>query len=421
MFSISGGRPRVLRSPRSVGASVVIFLLTYVLVAGRRLRGLPLDRPAGALVGATLCVVLRVLTPREAIAAVSGETLALLFGLMGIGAFLAEGGMLERAADFAAARAGTPARLLGALVWGAGALSAVVTNDAVCVLATPVVAVWIERHKLPARPFLLALATGANTGSVATLVGNPQNMLCGALGHLSYRWYALHMAPVALVGLAVNHAVLALAFRRELAAASLAQAAPPRPVLDRGGAITLAIAALTIAAYFAGGDLAWTAVAGFVALMLTHRADAEKLWGRIDWSILLFFGGLFVVVAGLVKSGAAAFALARFPIFGGGWWRAAAVFLVGSNVVSNVPFILVVAPEMARSPDPALAWELLAMASTFAGNLTLLGSVANVIVAERGRRAGGLGFWAHARVGAPIALVTTAAGAAWLIFLHRPG
>jgi Na+/H+ antiporter NhaD/arsenite permease-like protein len=415
------------RYPASVLKGSLIFLLTYLLIAGRRLRWMPLDRPAGALVGAVLVVAFGVLPPRDALGAVNGETLLLLFGLMGVGAFLTEGGLLDRMAAVVVTRARTPRRLLAVVVWGAGVLSALVTNDAVCVLGAPLIVTWIERHKLPPLPFLLALATAANTGSVATLVGNPQNMLCGTLGGLSYRTYLLHLAPVALAGLAVNHALLLWLFRRPLAEARLAaEPAATAPVMDRRSWFTAAVLAATVAAYLAGFDLAWTAVAAFTALLVVHRADPTTFWGRIDWSVILFFGGLFVVVEGLVRSGAAAWATARVPLWSGSghltdYARTAGLFLLGSNIVSNVPFILVIQREMSRFPDPVLGWELLAMASTFAGNLTLLGSVANIIVAERGRRVGGLEFLPYLRVGFPLALITTALGTAWLLLVHGVG
>jgi Na+/H+ antiporter NhaD/arsenite permease-like protein len=321
-------------------------------------------------------------------------------------------------------RARTPARLLGVIVWSAGLLSALVTNDAVCVLAAPLVVAWIEKHRLPALPFLLALATAANTGSVATLVGNPQNMLCGTLGGLSYRAYLLHLAPVAVIGLAVNHALLAWMFRAPLRDARLeTSAAPASRVLDRRAWFTLAVLTGTVAAYLSGADLAWTAVAGFTALLVVHRADPTTFWGRIDWSVILFFGGLFVVVEGLVVSGGAGWALARAPIWSGtgtplDYVRTAGLFLVGSKRGFERAFILVIQAEMARLPDPTLGWELLAMASTFAGNLTLLGSVANIIVAERGRPVGGLAFLPYLRVGFPLAVLTTAIGTVWLLLVH---
>jgi Na+/H+ antiporter NhaD/arsenite permease-like protein len=399
--------------------AIAIFAVTYLLIAGRRLSWLPIDRPAGALLGAVAMVVFGVLAPHEATAAVNGETLLLLFGLMGVGAFMASDGLLDRSATWLAARCRTPSRLMGALVWSAGLLSAVITNDAVCVLGAPLVIVWVRKLDVPALPFLLALCTAANTGSVATLVGNPQNMLCAQLGGLEYRAYLLHMAPVALAGLALNHAFLAWSFRKQLAGELPSVIAPK--VVDRRSALTLGVLLATVASYLSGTDLAWTAAAGFTALMFLHRADTSRLWERIDWSVLLFFAGLFVTVAGLERSGAVAEFFARYPLFGDGepnLWRASGLFLVGSNIVSNVPFILVVREQLAGFENRELAWELLAMSSTFAGNLTLLGSVANVIVAERGREVGGLGFVDYAKVGVPLALATTALGTAWLVWLH---
>jgi len=400
---------------------IVVFAITYVLISIRSLSWLGFDRPAGALLGAVACVVLGVLTPEDALSAIDGATLLLLFGVMGMGAFLHLDGFFEQIETHVVALARTPARLLGLVVWGSGVLSALITNDAVCLLGAPLVVRLIQKHDLPRLPFLLALATAANTGSAATLVGNPQNMLCGMLGDLSYSEHLVLVGPVALVGLALNHALLALSFRRELAASRLG-AGEPVLALERPVRLTLAVIALTTIVYGLGADLAWTATAGFVLLMLLHRRDARELWPRIDWALLVFFSGLFVVVRGLMESGAPAAFFARFPLASGDgspadWLRLAAIFLVGSNVVSNVPFILVVRDQMATLANPTLGWEMLAMASTFAGNLTLLGSVANIIVAEAGHEVGGIGFWQYLRVGLPLALSTTLLGVAWLLFV----
>jgi Na+/H+ antiporter NhaD/arsenite permease-like protein len=400
---------------------LVVFIISYVLISARRFDRLGFDRPAGALLGAAACVVLGVLGPREALGAVDGATLLLLFGVMGMGAFLGLDGFFDAVEQRLALWARTPARLLGYLVWGAGVLSALITNDAVCVLAAPVVVRTIRRHGLPPLPFLLGLATGANTGSVATLVGNPQNMLCGLLGGLDYRSHLLLMGPVALIALAINHGLLAGVFRRELAGAGLVDPGALVAFSPRAR-LTLGVVAASAVAYTLGGDLAWTAVSGFVLLMLLQRRDTRELWPRIDWALLIFFSGLFVLVAGLTASGAPALFFERFPLSSGNgsagdWLRLSTIFLVGSNVVSNVPFILVVRDQMSEMSDPRLGWELLSMASTFAGNLTLLGSVANIIVAEAGREVGGLGFWQYLKVGAPLALVTTLVGLGWLLLV----
>lgn len=402
---------------------LVVFGITYVLVAGRRLRLLPIDRPAGALIGAVLAVVTGAITPREASAAVDKSTIILLFAVMGMGVFLTFDGFLDRAIPRLVRASRTRGRLLGAIVWGAGILSAFITNDAVCVLAAPLVVVLIQRFELPRLPFVLALATGANTGSVATLVGNPQNMLCASLGQLSFGRFMIHMLPVAILALAANHLLLVLLYRDELRGDLPMPDAPTDALFTRSTVLSLAVIGLSVVFYTAGGDLAFTALAGFIALVVLQRKPIEEVWRRIDWSILLFFGGLFVAVAALAESGAVRWVFARFPLVGegaglAGYARASAIFLIGSNAVTNVPFILIVRPEMASLPDPTLGWELLAMASTFAGNLTLLGSVANVIVAEKSREVGGLGFGEYLRAGVPIAVTTTVLGTLWLVAIR---
>lgn len=397
---------------------VVVFGITYALVASRRLRVVRIDRPAGALIGAVLAVVLGASTPAEAAEAVDKTTIILLFAVMGMGAFLALEGFFDRLGQLVVARTRSKRRLAVAIVWGAGILSAFVTNDAVCVLAAPLVVGWIEKYELPRLPYLLALATGANTGSVATLVGNPQNMLCGSLGGLHFAPFLLHMLPVAILGLAINHALLIAFFGSELEGDLPAEEPPERVITLRSG-FTLAVIAGTVVVYTAGGSLAFTALGGFAVLLLANRKDPGEVWKRVDWSVLLFFGGLFVAVDAFARSGAAEWTFARVPLVGagglGGWLRAAGIFLLGSNVVTNVPFILIVRPEMAKLPDTTLGWELLALASTFAGNLTLLGSVANVIVAEKAASLGGLRFREYLRFGVPLAVLTTLAGAIVLV------
>jgi Na+/H+ antiporter NhaD/arsenite permease-like protein len=398
------------------------FGVAYTLIAVRRLRWLRIDRASGAIIGAVLAVAIGSVTPEEAGEAIDHSTLVLLLGVMGIGAFLSIDGFFDRAAVALVAGARTRARLLAVIVWGAGGLAALVTNDAVCVLATPLLVRWIVRWNLPRLPFLLALATAANTGSVATLVGNPQNMLCAHLGRLRFTPFALHMVPVAILGLAANHAVLALLFRRELAE-NLPAPDAVEPVLTRRASVTLTVIAATVVVYMAGAPMTYTALAAFAVLLLIHRVEPAEVWARIDWSILIFFGGLFISVDGFVRSGAPGYLFGKVPIFVppegiAAYARTSAYFLAGSNVVTNVPFILLVKAEMAKLPNPRFGWELLAMASTFAGNLTLLGSAANIIVSEKANEVGGLRFVEYAKAGLPIGILTTAIGTLWLALVR---
>jgi Na+/H+ antiporter NhaD/arsenite permease-like protein len=279
-----------------------------------------------------------------------------------------------------------------------------------------VVVKLIRRNGLAPFPFLLALATSANIGSVATLVGNPQNMLCGHLGNLTYSGYLAVMGPVAVAGLAANHLLLRVLFRNQLRGNLVPD--PGETAVTVKMALTLAVLFGTVVLFLLGANLAWTAVAGFTLLFFIHKHDSRKIWANIDWSILLFFAGLFVVVEGLFHSGAVDWVFHRFPLPGLDPGVLPFVFLAGSNVVSNVPFILVVQGQIAAFPDPKPVWELLAMASTFGGNLTLIGSVANIIVAEKAREIGGMGFWEYLRVGFPLAVLTTVMGFAWLSYLY---
>jgi Na+/H+ antiporter NhaD/arsenite permease-like protein len=230
------------------------------------------------------------------------------------------------------------------------------------------------------------------------------------------------MGPVAVLGLTANHVLLAWLYRKELDGELQAEPLPGKLFTPRT-IVTLAVIAGTVVVYTAGGSLSFTALTGFVLLLILHRVPAEKVWERVDWSILIFFGGLFIAVDALARSGAVTAVFERAPLFDPSighlsYGRAAAFFMLGSNVVTNVPFILIVRPEMSRMPDPVLAWELLAMASTFAGNLTLLGSVANVIVSEKSQRIGGLSFMEYLRAGFPVAIVTTIIGTVWLVGLR---
>lgn len=402
--------------------AIAIFVITSVLVASRRLSWLPLDRPAVVLVGAVACVATGVLTPDAAMAAVDTDTVLLLFAVMGMGAFLAVDGAFDGLEHALAARARTPSGLLGWVVWPAGLASALLTNDAVALLGAPVVLRLTRRLRLPPLPYLLALACAANTGSVATLVGNPQNMLCASLGDLSYRDHLVALGPVAIAGLALTHAWIAWSFRARLGTSPLPPPGPA-PSPSRGARLTTVVLAGVAGAYLLELSLPWTATAGFATLLVLHRRDSLDLWRHIDWPLLLFFCGLFVVVEGLVASGAPAAFFAAWPLASLAHPDGAllsTVFLVGSNLVSNVPFILLVAEPMRTLPHPTAAWELLAMASTFAGNLTLLGSVANIIVAEAARDEGGIGFGEHLRIGAPLALATTALGTAWIVLVVGP-
>ena len=401
--------------------AIAIFALTYVLISGRRLKLLPLNRPAAAMLGTVLMVATGVMTPEEAYAAVDYDTLVLLLGMMLISAYLFLGGFFDWAADWILENSGTPQRLLGYLILVSGVLSALLVNDTVCLMLTPLVVAVIVRGGLPLPPYLLALAMSANIGSVATLVGNPQNMIIGNLSGMSFVGFSLSLVPVAVVGLAIQYAVLRLGFRRMLARASIRRGeARERPLDRRLIGLCFTVLTLVFAGFVAGFNLAWTALAGGAAVMVFARRDTHEVLKQVDWHLLVFFAALFVVVEGLNGTGL------PDQIHEGvrGWfgttvisqaWNFAWFAAVGSNVFSNVPFVLVAGKWISGFAQPELMWKVMALATTFAGNLTILGSVANIIVVESARKHVEIGFWDYARYGIPITVLTLVAGLALLL------
>ena len=315
-------------------AAVAVFSLTYVAIAAGRFPGLSVDRPSAALLGAVLMVAAGVLAPAEAGAAVNGDTLGLLLGTMILSAYLGEAGFFRWASGRILRAVAGPRALLWAVAFTAGILSALLVNDTVCLMLTPLVLRLIDDARLPPLPYLLALAFGANAGSVATLTGNPQNMIVGTLSGIPYGAFAAALALPALASLAIVGLVLQVLFRRELPRGRL----PPHP----GGASRQAVS---------------------------------------------------------------------FSVF----------TVAGSQVVSNVPFVLLAGQWIPRMADPRLLWLATALASTLAGNLTVLGSVANVIVLELAGPRVHIGFWRFARIGFVVTALTLAAGLGLLLAEHALG
>lgn len=405
-------------------AVLAVFALTYALIAARRVRWLPIGRPAGALLGAFLMVVVGALTPAQTYAAIDGDTILLLFAMMGLVAYVERAGFFEWAAGHAIRRARTPRGLLVAVSLLSGVLSAFLVNDTVCVFLTPLVVLTGQKARLPLGPYLIATATSANLGSAATLVGNPQNMIIGGQSGLSFAAFAGLAAPAAALALALNTGLLLLYYGRVLGAATLEPPATTRPHGPRLARVGIAVAGV-IFAFFSGAHLGYAALGGLVALIVAERSDPQEIFARIDWPLLVFFAGLFVVVAGLAATGlvdAAWQAAGPWLSHGSASGLAAltALYVAGSNLVSNVPMVLLAAPGVAAE-DSVLAWVLLGFVTTVAGNLTLIGSVANIIVAEKARGAHELGFLEYLRFGLVSTLLVLAVCVPALVLLARLG
>ena len=413
-----------------------MFVVTYVLIATQRLRSIRVSRPAAALLGAVAMVVVGGLGLEGAYRALDMDVLVFLFGLMLLVAQLERAGIFEWAARRAAAGAGTPGRLLVAVVFVSGILSSLFVNDTVCLVLTPVVLTAARRLEQPPVPYLLGLAMGANVGSALTFTGNPQNMLVGVASGIGYGAFALRMAPVVLVGLMLTAAVLWWLHRDRLGPAAptdgkgtadreAAAAEDPGLSDPRRAGWCLGLFGAAVVAWVAGLSLPLVALAaGALSLVVAGESPGPTL-ARVEWSLLIFFAGLFVVTGGLEATGILEGVTrgARGVLGAGGGLREAGVvsgaMLVLSNLVSNVPAVLMWRTVVPQLPDPRFVWEVVAMSSTFAGNFLLIGSVANLIVAERAEaRSVRLGYWEYARAGIPVTLLTLGWGVAWLALVR---
>ena len=402
--------------------TLFVFGLTFVLIAGRRLRALPIGRPAGALLGAVGMVAVGALSPEDAYAAIDAGTIALLLAMMMLGAWLEEDGLMARGEAALTRGASSPFVVLTRVSLVSAALSAILVNDTVCVLMTPVVVQLCLRRGLPLVPFLITLAASANLGSAATQVGNPQNMLIANMSGMSFLDFSLRCLPATLLCLIVQLGLLQFLYRDALAGALQAplqaQAASHSPT--RWSVILVMFG--VVLGFLLGLDLAWTALGGVALMLLLRREDPRAIFARVDWTLLVFFAALFVVVGGVERTGLLARGFAALaPILrfdtASGLAALSAVVALGSNLVSNVPLVMLFGPYVeALSPTP-LAWTVLAWTATVAGNLTLVGSVANLIVAEAAREHHELGFWEYLRFGLLTTLSSLGLGVPMLVLV----
>src|SRR4051794_6550680 len=335
--------------------AILIFAATYLVIAIGKLPGYRLDRAGAALLGASLMVGVGVLSLGDAYRAIDLETITLLLGMMIIAANLRLSGFFRLVNGFIVARARHPLVLLVAIVLIAGLFSAFLVNDTICLVMTPLVLDLVTRLKRNPLPYLLAVPMASNAGSVATITGNPQNMIIGSLSHIPYGTFVAALAPVAAVGLLLTAILIAVAFPKEfftrapLVAESLPDGRYHRALVYKSVFITAAVVVL----FFAGQPVAKVAILGGALLLFTRRVKAEKVYFDIDWPLLMMFVGLFIVVAGLEKAvltpdihaAVGRLNLASVPVLSG-------ITAVLSNLVSNVPAVLVLKPFVTALADP---------------------------------------------------------------------
>ncbi len=391
---------------------LLIFLGTYFVIAVGHLPGSRVDRTGAAIIGASLMVGFGVLSLREAFQAINFETIILLFGMMLVVAHLRLSGFFALVSRWIVGRVHRPLHMLCAIVAVAGVFSSFFVNDTMCLVLTPLVLEITTRLKRNPVPYLLAVALAANIGSVATITGNPQNMLIDTFSGIPYRTFAARLAPVAAVGLGLTILLIALVYRGEFRHSESVRI-DEKPVRVHKPLLWKSVigASAMLVLYLADWAPPKVAIVVGALLLITRRVKPEKIYREIDWSLLVLFAGLFIVIAGIEKTALledlAALA-ARLQLNRIGVLSALAALL--SNLVSNVPAVLLFKPLMAHLVDPSRGWLALAMSSTLAGNLTLLGSIANLIVVERARPTVHISFAEHLKVGVPLTVLSLLAG-----------
>jgi Na+/H+ antiporter NhaD/arsenite permease-like protein len=409
--------------------TLLLFSLTYLGLAVGKVPRLRVDRAGIALVGATAMLVAGAVPFDEAVSArcVNYEALALLFGMMVVVAVLRLSGFFARLASWGLTRVRSPRGLLALTIGLSGVLSAFLVNDIVCIALTPLLLDVARRLRYDPVPHLIGLATAANIGSSGAITGNPQNMIIGIQSRISYLRFSAKLFPVALLGLVVAYLLLSWLYRRRLAVPADAPAeqhlvpAPPSRSHARLQRKAVLVALVTVALFFAlpSQHLALIALSA-ASVLLLGRVNPEKIYRQIDWTLLVLFAGLFIVVY--------AFRVHVVELWRVDTWTwlldrpvdlLSVVSAALSNLVSNVPAVLLFEPVMRAMPEASreTAWLALAMSSTLAGNLTVLGSVANLIVVEAARRDGvEVSFTEYCKVGVPLTLLTLLLGVAWLTF-----
>ena len=395
-----------------------IFLASYLVFAIGRFPGTKIDRPAAAVIGAALMFAFQVISPGDGVRSIDFATIVLLASMMLIVSSLHLAGFFEWVAGLVV-KFVSPSHLLPGVIFTSGILSAFLVNDVVCLVMTPLLLKICQQFSKRPMPYLLALATASNIGSTATITGNPQNILIGSISGISYRHFLAALAPVAMIGLFIDWMVLHWLYpNRDGLTPGPASTSFRAGSVNHGRlALPFIILALVLAGFLAGLSPALVAAIGGALLLVRRSVHPEEIYKEIDWPLLVFFIGLFLIVGAAEQAGIAQqmLALAERMNLHNAWIFAGVVALL-SNVVSNVPAVMLLKGLVPQFQNATQFWLLLAMASTLAGNLTVTGSIANIIVIEKALPEVEITFKDYLRVGVPVTLATLAVGVVWLSF-----
>ena len=407
-----------------------MFVLTYSLIAVRKVNGRRIRTWTAAVLGGVLMLLLGVVTPSEAWDYINFEVILQLAGMMMLTASLQYCGFFEIVVDFLMRRFDGRRRFLSGVMAITACLSAVMLNDAVVLIFTPIVLRCCQRMRADPVPYMVGVFVSANIGSAATVVGNPQNALVASMAGIGFLEYSIRVIPLTVICMAVAMLMMRRMYggRLDTDDASLSGETFHTREVDKYRLCAVLAVTVTALVLFAlsvplGLRIYQIALAAGAVSLIIVLTDSMRAGGyvirHVDWSILLFFTGLFVVIAGAVSSGLLD---SMSELFGMGDGNVPSIGVLSgfstvlANLVSNVPSVMLIG-QLLPEGDMVL-WITLAVTSTFAGNLTLIGAAANIIVEDEGEKHGiRMDFFRYLRVGIPIAVITIVIATAYLYML----
>ncbi len=400
-----------------IAVAVIVFII-YVGIAIGAVPSLRMNRATIALVGAGVLLLGGFIGEEEALLSLDMGTIILLGAMMIINVNIELSGFYDVVITRTLKFAHHPAVLLALIMSTAGIFSAILMNDPVCLMMTPLVVKVTQHLKRNPIPYLVALSIGSNMGSVATITGNPQNLIIGQSSGISFLDFFINLGPLALICLVISWGMIVLLepkeFRGRLEPLHLPEPIPFKPLLWR---VTVVVVLLIIALFAGAPIVIATAIAA--SALLISRIHPHKLLD-IDWDLLAFFTGLFVITGTIEEVGLSALMVeAAGPILNTSLPAFALVTAILSNLVSNVPAVLLLRPQVPFLTDPTTGWLTLSAVSSISGNLTLLGSLNTLIIAEIAKKYGvELKFIPYLKYGVPITLLTTALSVVYIMLIR---
>ncbi len=398
--------------------------ITLITLSGIALGSLPwlrMNRATISLVGATFLVLTGAISLEDAYNSIDLDTITLLLGMMIININLGISGFFNLISANIIHLSKTPKELLFLIILSSGFLSSLFLNDTICIMLTPlIIEITIQLKRNPV-PYLIALATSANIGSVATIIGNPQNMIIGMSSKIPFLDFTLAMLVPAISSLIFLYLVMLIIYRKEFINTRFEHQPEYRyriytPLLNK----CIFSGILFIVMIIIGYPLPLSALTSASILLITRRLKPQRVFVEIDWALLVFFASLFIISGSIEKNELSKklFSVIQPLAYGSSGWFAL-YSAVLSNIVSNVPAVMLFKPLINHFANPEKAWLILAMSSTFAGNLTLIGSVANLIVAESAKKEGiKIDFFEYLKVGVIITIISIIFGTIYLDFFY---